>query len=198
MAKEMRGTPIAELRKNAQSDTKVPVKIGRCELCGVDFPTEAQRKSHMNGMKHKENVRLRDEGRTSEIKKHKPKRHYYSSFNRLAPTFRQNVERGMRQNAMLKEDRSLSLSSGNLSGATSALCPVALPTHLPLADPYVEELNGVRRCTLCDVTFSSAIMEASHIQGDQHKLAAAEEGAEGEAEGADVNCGFGVHNTKYI
>merc|ERR1719295_1185893 len=105
MAKEMRGTPIAELRKKAQGNTKVPVKIERCELCGVDFPTEAQRKSHMNGMKHKENVRLRDEGRTSEIKKHKPKRHYYTSFNKLTPTFRHNVEQGMRQNAMLKGDR---------------------------------------------------------------------------------------------
>jgi len=179
---ETRGQSIDAIRANSkfhrrdQKKEAIPKMHGRCDLCGVDFPTAAQETSHMQGKKHKENVRLRAEGKTHEIKKHRPKSNYFNSYNKLAPSCRQAVEHGMRINAKLKNSsRGRSMSPGLGSPGTptgspgmNARCPVVVP----LADPYVEEWRGIRRCTLCDVTFNSAIMEASHIQGNRHKLAA--------------------------
>jgi len=119
--------------------------FGRCDICGVDYPTATQEQTHLKSKRHKKNVRLAQEGKTHEIEKHKPKRGYMKSYNKLAPSCRQSIEHGMRMKAKC--------------------CPLAVP----LEDPYVEERNGVRGCTLCSVIFNSAIMEASHIQGNRHK-----------------------------
>jgi len=147
---EVRGMPIDKLRaKIAKTAKPLPKNVGRCKLCDVDFPTEAQRKSHMNGKKHKENVRLRDEGREHEIQKHKRKKGFYTSYDRLPASTQQNYELSRR--AKSKTPRSVQPC---------------------LDDPYVVQRNGVRGCVLCDVTFNSAVMEASHIGGKWHKFAA--------------------------
>jgi len=77
-----------------------PRPYGRCDVCDVPYPTEAQSKSHLAGKKHKENERLHRLGLP--IKKQKKKNKYNTALSRRPPSFRHNYERKMRESASPK------------------------------------------------------------------------------------------------
>jgi len=85
------------LRKYRDLKSAMRSMCGRCDLCGVDFPTKAQRDSHLKGKFHRENQWLANQG--MQPKKHKSKDKYHNRFGTLDPRIQNNVEAGLRSNA---------------------------------------------------------------------------------------------------
>lgn len=92
--KKIAATLPAHAQRILGSIRPAPAKYGRCDVCDIDYPTEAQSKSHPAGKLHKENVRLQERGLSP--RKGKKKKAYATTYNRLAPNLRHDYERQAR------------------------------------------------------------------------------------------------------